>query len=172
MGWPNVVSATRILLAPVLVVLVVVRERPASFVAAAVFVIGAATDRLDGYLARRYHSHSRTGAWLDPLADKLFTLAPVVTLTVLGAFPVWAAVVFVVREVAVSVLRARRGARGRSMPASPLGKWKTAFQMLAILLYLLPLDPSVERLRLGSLLVAVGLTVWSGVDYFVRAEAR
>ena len=166
------VSATRILLAPVLVALIVARERPASYVAAAVFVVGAATDRLDGYLARRYHSHTRTGAWLDPLADKLFTLAPVITLTALGSFPLWGAGVFVVREVAVSVLRARLGVRGRSMPASSLGKWKTAFQMLAILLYLLPLDPVGDPIRLGILVVAAVLTVWSGAEYFVRAEAR
>lgn len=172
MGWPNLISLLRILLAPILVLLIVIGERPASYVAAAVFAVGAATDRLDGYLARRYRSTTRTGAWLDPLADKLFTLAPVVALAVLNRFPMWAAIVFVVREAAVSGLRARLGARGRSMPASAMAKWKTASQMLAILLYLLPFDASVEPVRLGVLIVAVILTVWSGVEYFQRAEAR
>lgn len=165
------VSGIRILLAPVLVVLIVARDDAASYLAGAVFAAGAATDRLDGYLARRFESHTRTGAWLDPLADKLFTLAPVVTLALLDRFPVWAAIVFVLREAAVSVLRARLGTRGRSMPASSLGKAKTAAQMLAILLYLLPLDAAVDPYRLGVLVVAVALTLWSGADYFVKARA-
>jgi CDP-diacylglycerol---glycerol-3-phosphate 3-phosphatidyltransferase len=143
----------------------------AAYVAAVVFVIGAATDRLDGYLARRFASATRTGAWLDPLADKLFVLAPVVALTTEGRFPVWATIVFVVREAAVSVLRAWLGAHGRSMPATPLGQWKTALQMVAILLYLLPLAPSLDPVKMGVLVGAVALTVWSGFDYLVRVRA-
>jgi CDP-diacylglycerol--glycerol-3-phosphate 3-phosphatidyltransferase len=139
-------------------------------VGAAVFLVGAATDRLDGYLARRLASATRTGAWLDPLADKLFVLAPVVALTAVKRFPLWATVVFVVREAGVSVLRAWLGARGRSMPATPLGQWKTAVQMVAILLYLLPLEATLDPLRLGVLVVAVGLTIWSGLDYLGRVR--
>lgn len=135
------------------------------------FVIGAATDRLDGYLARRFASATRTGAWLDPLADKLFVLAPVVALTTEGRFPVWATIVFVVREAAVSVLRAWLGTHGRSMPATPLGQWKTALQMVAILLYLLPLAPALDPVKMGVLAAAVALTVWSGFDYVVRVRA-
>lgn len=155
-----------------LVLLIVIEEQPASYLAAAVFGVGAMTDRLDGYLARRFQSTTHMGAWLDPLADKLFTLSPVVTLTLLGRFPVWAAIVFVAREVSVSWLRARQAGRGRSMPASPTAKWKTATQMVAILLYLLPIDPSAEPLRLGVLIIAVVLTAWSGIEYFLRTEAR
>jgi CDP-diacylglycerol--glycerol-3-phosphate 3-phosphatidyltransferase len=143
----------------------------AAYVAAVVFVIGAATDRLDGYLARRFASATRTGAWLDPLADKLFVLAPVVALTTEGRFPLWATIVFVAREVAVSVLRAWLGTHGRSMPATPLGQWKTALQMAAILLYLLPLAPSLDPVKMGVLVTAVALTVWSGFDYLVRVRA-
>ncbi len=137
--------------------------------AAVVFVIGAATDRLDGYLARRFASHTRTGAWLDPLADKVFVLAPVAAMTLVRRFPLWAALVFVAREAAVTLLRARVGAQGRSMPATSLGKWKTVSQMVAILLYLLPLPAGWEGVRLGALIAAVALTLWSGVDYFVRS---
>ncbi|HYH27458.1 MAG TPA: CDP-alcohol phosphatidyltransferase family protein, partial [Actinomycetota bacterium] len=123
-------SAARILLAPLLVALLLAEEEPAAYVAAAVFVVGAATDRLDGYLARRFESHTRTGAWLDPLADKLFVLSPVVALAIIDRFPLWAAIVFVARELAVTLLRVRAGSRGRSIPATSLAKWKTAVQML------------------------------------------
>lgn len=162
---------TRILLAPVLVVLVLSAGRVAAYVAAVVFVVGAATDRLDGYLARRFASATRTGAWLDPLADKLFVLAPVVALTVEDRFPLWAAIVFVVREAGVSFLRAWLGTHGRSMPATPLGQWKTALQMVAILLYLLPLAASFDPVKVVVLIIAVALTVWSGLDYLVRVRA-
>jgi CDP-diacylglycerol---glycerol-3-phosphate 3-phosphatidyltransferase len=157
-------------LAPVLVVLVVSGGKLAAYVAAVVFVVGAATDRLDGYLARRFASATRTGAWLDPLADKLFVLAPVVALTAVGRFPLWATLVFVVREVSVSILRAWLGTHGRSMPATPLGQWKTALQMLAILLYLLPLSTALDSIKVGVLVAAVALTIWSGLDYLVRVR--
>jgi CDP-diacylglycerol---glycerol-3-phosphate 3-phosphatidyltransferase len=145
--------------------------KAAAYVGAAVFVVGAATDRLDGYLARRFASATRTGAWLDPLADKLFVLAPVVALTAVDRFPLWATIVFVVREVSVSLLRAWLGAHGRSMPATPLGQWKTAVQMAAILLFLLPLDATFDAAKLAVLVAAVGLTVWSGLDYWGRIRA-
>lgn len=169
MGWPNVISAIRILLAPVLAGLVL-WDRPApAVIAAALFVLAAATDGLDGYLARRYASTTATGQWLDPLADKLLVAAPVVTLTVLGRFPLWAAVIIVARELAVSVLRAWLGTKGRSMPASGWGKAKTAAQMVAILLYLLPLGQGADQVRQWTLVVAVVLTVWSGLDYALKA---
>jgi CDP-diacylglycerol---glycerol-3-phosphate 3-phosphatidyltransferase len=138
-------------------------------IAAVLFVLAAATDGLDGYLARRYASTTATGQWLDPLADKVLVAAPVVTLTVLGRFPLWAAVVIVARELGVSLLRAWLGSRGRAMPASGWGKAKTAAQMAAVLLYLLPLGPGADGLRLWTLLVAVGLTIWSGMDYALKA---
>jgi CDP-diacylglycerol---glycerol-3-phosphate 3-phosphatidyltransferase len=160
----------RILLAPVLVVLILSRDRVAAYAAAAIFVVAAATDGLDGYLARRYRSVTRLGQWLDPVADKLLVTAPIVALVVVGVFPLWAAVVIVAREFAVSVLRAWLGARGQGMPASGWGKVKTAAQMLVVVLYLLPdLNEAARDARFWVLVAAVVLTVWSGLDYFLRA---
>jgi CDP-diacylglycerol--glycerol-3-phosphate 3-phosphatidyltransferase len=160
----------RILVAPILVLLILSPSRAAGYLAAALFVVAAASDSVDGYLARRYEITSRLGQWLDPLADKILVTAPIVTLAVVGRFPLWAAVVILVREFAVSVLRAWLGTGGRAMPASWWGKVKTAAQMLAVLLYLLPdLGSEVEGIRFGILVAAVVLTVYSGLDYFVRA---
>ncbi|MGH2674249.1 MAG: CDP-alcohol phosphatidyltransferase family protein [Actinomycetota bacterium] len=92
LGWPNVISIFRILLAPVLVILVLSRSDSAAAVAAAVFVFGALTDGLDGYLARRYSGATALGQWLDPLADKILVTAPVVALAATGRFPAWAVV--------------------------------------------------------------------------------
>jgi CDP-diacylglycerol--glycerol-3-phosphate 3-phosphatidyltransferase len=168
LGWPNVISIFRILLAPVLVVLVLSGSETAAVVAAAVFVFGALTDGLDGYLARRYAEATALGQWLDPLADKILVTAPVIAMTATGRFPAWATAVIVLREFAVSLLRAWLGTRGVSMPASPWGKVKTAVQMVLVPLYLLPLR-GAEDVRLVVLWVAVVLTVWSGVDYFMKA---
>src|SRR5438105_9131970 len=139
LGWPNIVSVLRILLVPVVVVLVAVQTRGASYAATAVFVAGGLSDFLDGYLARRFGTSTLTGAWLDPLSDKLLVAAAVVSLTAVSRFPVWAAVVIVVREAAVSILRAFMGSRRASMPASDIAKVKTVAQLTAIGLYMLPL---------------------------------
>jgi CDP-diacylglycerol--glycerol-3-phosphate 3-phosphatidyltransferase len=154
-------------LVPILVVLVLVDTRAASYAAAAVFVLGGLSDGLDGYLARRHEMTTRTGMWLDPLSDKLLVSAAVISLVIVDRFPLWAAVIIVVREVAVTVLRAVKGTQGESMPASGLGKAKTASQLVVVTLYLLPLGSWADGLKLVLLVVAVAFTVASGVDYFV-----
>ena len=161
------------LLVPVLVLLLVEGGRVASYVAAGVFAVGALTDGVDGYLARRYQSITRTGQWLDPLADKLLVSAAAITLSALGRFPVWAAVLIVVRELGLVGLRIYSGLRGRSMPASRAAKLKTVFQLAAITLYILPLESGANGIRLGVLIPAVILTLATGADYVaatVRAE--
>jgi CDP-diacylglycerol---glycerol-3-phosphate 3-phosphatidyltransferase len=154
---------------PFLVVLIPLKTRAAAYLAAALFVTGAATDGLDGYLARRYGASSRTGQWLDPLADKILVVGPVVLLTALGRFPLWAAVVIIAREAGVSLLRVVLGLRGRPLPASQAAKLKTTFQLLAITLYILPLGSEADGSRLTILIVAVALTVLTGVLYAIQA---
>jgi CDP-diacylglycerol--glycerol-3-phosphate 3-phosphatidyltransferase len=170
LGWPNVVSILRAALVPVIVVLILPEQRAAMELAAVLFVLGALTDGLDGYLARRHGMTTSMGQWLDPLSDKLFVSAPMVTLTLLGRFPVWAAVVILSREIAVSGLRAFLRSRRTSMPASNVAKWKTASQVVVVTLYLLPLTGAAADLRYAALWVSVVLTVYSGLDYFLRAR--
>jgi CDP-diacylglycerol--glycerol-3-phosphate 3-phosphatidyltransferase len=153
------------------VALVVSRSEAAAVAAAALFVFGALTDGLDGYLARRYEGTTRIGQWLDPLADKILVTAPIVVLTAIDRFPLWATLVIVLREFAVSLLRAWLGARGVAMPASPWGKVKTAVQMILVPLYLLPLQ-GAGLVRTVVLWIALALTVWSGIDYVLRAPRR
>jgi CDP-diacylglycerol--glycerol-3-phosphate 3-phosphatidyltransferase len=154
---------------PFLVILIVAGGRPELAVAAGIFVAGAATDGIDGYLARRYGSTTRTGQWLDPLADKALVGAPVLTLMALGRFPIWAAAVIVAREVTIVLLRVALGLRGISLPASRAAKMKTASQLLAITLYILPLGASASSTKLALLCIAVVMTAATGVDYLVRA---
>jgi CDP-diacylglycerol--glycerol-3-phosphate 3-phosphatidyltransferase len=169
LGWPNVVSLFRIAVAPLLAVLILADARTSSYLAAGIFVLAAATDGLDGYLARRYRATTQTGQWLDPLADKILVSTPVVTLAVLGEFPWWAGGVIVVREIGVSLLRAYLGLRGRSMPASRGAKVKTTLQLIAVTMYILPLGGGADLLKVISLVAAVVLTVGTGVAYGLDA---
>ena len=170
LGWPNIVSVIRIMLVPVVVALVLVQTERAAYAATAVFVTGGLSDFLDGYLARRHGTQTVTGAWLDPLSDKLLVAAAVISLTAVSRFPVWAAVIIVVREVAVSVLRAYLGTRQTSMPASEVAKIKTVLQLGAIALYMLPLSSAADGLKLVVLSLAVAITVYSGLDYFLHVS--
>jgi CDP-diacylglycerol--glycerol-3-phosphate 3-phosphatidyltransferase len=172
LGWPNLVSILRAALVPVIVVLILAEDRAAMDLAAVLFVIGALSDGLDGYLARRHGMTTTMGQWLDPLSDKLFVSAPIVTLTLLGRFPAWAAVVILAREIAVSALRWYLGSRSESMPASKLAKWKTGSQVVVVTMYLLPLAAAAADVRYAALWVSVALTVASGLDYFLRARRR
>ena len=120
LGWPNIVSVLRILLVPVVVVLVAVQTRAASYAATAVLVVGGLTDLLDGYLARRFGSSTLTGAWLDPLSDKLLVAATIIALAAISRFPVWAAVIILAREASVTFLRTWLGTHRTSMPATEI----------------------------------------------------
>ena len=160
----------RVFLVPFLIILILAEERTASYVAAAIFVVGAATDGLDGYLARRHAAVTRTRQWLDPLADKILVAAAVITLAAVRDFPIWAAVVIVAREVGVSLLRAYLGLRGIGMPASHAAKVKTTLQLVAITLYILPLGSGADGVKLGFLIAAVSMTVLTGMQYLLEVR--
>lgn len=165
LGWPNIVSIARIATVPFMVWLMTQPGETAAWAAAVLFAVGAATDKLDGYLARRHQVITRMGAWLDPAADKLFVLAPMVVLVVQGIFPAWAAAIVIVREIAVSLLRHSLHRRGLTLPASPMAKAKTVVQLVAVGAYLIPGAPA--ELAFGLLVAAIVVTLASGVEYFV-----
>ena len=144
---------------------------------AMIFAIAAATDWLDGYLARRWKQTSAFGAFLDPVADKLIVAAALILLVELGRTPGWMAMIIIGREITISALRewmAEMGAR-KSVAVAYIGKLKTCAQMVAILLLLYagPVIPGIDTWTLGNLcmVVAVILTLWSMV-YYLRMAAH
>jgi CDP-diacylglycerol--glycerol-3-phosphate 3-phosphatidyltransferase len=179
LNWANVVTIGRIALIPVFVYFMYAGEvrdgeaatRLGPWVAIVVFALAAVSDSLDGYLARRYERITALGQFLDPLADKLLVGAALVTLVMLRGFPAWAAIIIVVREIAVSMLRSAALRRGRSMPASWSGKLKTATQIPTVMLWLLPRSGWVAPVQDAAVVVAVALTVISGVQYFARSKS-
>jgi CDP-diacylglycerol--glycerol-3-phosphate 3-phosphatidyltransferase len=172
-GWPNVVSVVRIALIPVIVWLIVTDTERSRWIAAVIFAVGAASDFLDGYLARRHGMKTSTGAWLDPLSDKLFVAVPAIVLSIRGEFPWWATVVIVAREVAVTWLRWRLDqGDGVSMPASMVAKTKTVLQLFAIGMTIAPLGSSWDPVVLVVTIAAVVLTLYSGFEYFFTSRHR
>ena len=167
--WPNALTALRVALIPPVVLLTLADDDVSSWIAFLAFGLAALTDGLDGYVARRMQLVSSAGQLLDPIADKMLVTAAMAALVVVHRFPAWAAAVIVVREVAVSVLRFAASRRGRGFPASLAGKAKTGAQLVAVLLYILPLGTGWRPLKGTFLALALTLTVASGLDYLLRA---
>lgn len=170
-GLANTLTLLRALLVPVILWLLVVGTPTARWWALGIFVFAAATDSLDGWVARRWHRVTAWGKLADPIADKLLVGGALISLAAVGELPWWAVVVILAREVGVTVLRLRlvRG-RGLVVPASAWGKLKTVSQIVAVVLYLWPGRPPLPAEP--ALYVAVALTLWSGLDYARSALRR
>ncbi|MDQ3305311.1 MAG: CDP-alcohol phosphatidyltransferase family protein [Actinomycetota bacterium] len=159
----NGVTVARAAFTPVLLIVIV--GSGASYAALVLWIVLAASDGIDGYLARR-HGITRSGAFLDPLADKLLVLGAMVALAVRGAFGWFPVGLIAGREVAMSGYRSWVGRRGVSIPARRSAKAKTVVQAVAVGLALAPVSarraPGLVR---GVLWVAVALTLGSGAQY-------
>jgi cardiolipin synthase (CMP-forming) len=167
MGLANWLTVLRILLIPVFVSLLVYRHPGAALV---VFVGAAATDLLDGYVARRRGSQSRLGAFLDPLADKLLLTASFVTLTYLKALPFWITAVVLSRDMMLVVgalLIHMVGGRIHPRPTSA-GKAATFFQVLTVLTGLIARYHRLPALLTLVISVAALFTIISGLQYLVQ----
>lgn len=125
------------------------------------------SDGVDGWLARR-DGATRSGAFLDPIADKVLTLGGFVALVVRGDMWWLPLAIMAAREIGISVYRSVAARRGISLPAVRLGKWKAFFQMLAVGAYVWPVTADTEWLCVTVLWTAVALTVVSGIDIVRR----
>ncbi|MBA3582065.1 MAG: CDP-diacylglycerol--glycerol-3-phosphate 3-phosphatidyltransferase [Gammaproteobacteria bacterium] len=173
---PNILTVSRMLLIPVMMLIFFLPYSWSSPVTAVIFSLAAITDWLDGYLARRLKQHSAFGAFLDPVADKL--MVAVALVLVLYKEPTLvlavATAVIIGREITISALREWMAELGKraSVSVSALGKFKTTFQMIAIilLLYREPLfGISIYHLGYVCLIIAAILTVVSMLIYLRAA---
>jgi CDP-diacylglycerol--glycerol-3-phosphate 3-phosphatidyltransferase len=171
LNLPNSLTLLRIMLVPVLVVALLDATDGAQWLAAAVFATAAFTDGLDGYLARTRRSETTFGKVMDPIADKLLIAAALISLVSIERLAAWVAMVIIAREFAVSGLRIAAGAQGVVIPASWLGKVKTATQIVAILALIAASDHDAAWVQ-GLLYVAVAATLVSGADYFLNFRRR
>ncbi len=143
----------------------------------AFYALLSLTDKVDGYLARSRGEVTVFGKFIDPIADKLLVVTGMVWLLTYDVVPVWAIVLVVAREFLVSGLRMIVASSGTVIAAGTLGKWKTATTMLSLcgymLLLALPASPVVATIKFGLDLVfylAMILTAWSGIDYFIKSK--
>ena len=183
MNLPNKITLSRIALIPIFVLIL---SFPFSWgqitfaeetmpithlVAAIIFLIASLTDWLDGYIARKYKLITNLGKFLDPLEDKLLVLAAFIFLVELDLVAAWIVILIISREFAVTGLRLVAAGEGIVLAASSMGKLKTASQLIAIALLLLHNFPlAYLNIPLHTIMVylALILTVWSGVDYFIK----
>lgn len=189
----NAITIVRILLVPVFVAAILApwpewfgfdvsfSNNWKSIIAAGIFVLISATDWLDGYLARSRNEITDFGKFMDPLADKILVAAALICLVELGDLPTWVVLIILAREFIVSGVRMMAASKGVVIAASMVGKFKTVFQMIAIVLF------SIKRSYMfGSLgeafgdflwviswiimLIALALTIVSLIDYLYKAR--
>ena len=195
---PNIITMARIAAIPLLCFLLLSPGRegglpqPPSqdscFWAAALFAVASVTDWLDGYLARRLGIVTVFGKFLDPIADKLIVMAALIMILPYDRVPAWMVLVILGREMIITGLRAIASDEGIVIPASNLGKFKTIFQLVAIIGLLLHYDyhwffsidhpllvVNMHHVGMFYLWIATVITIWSGVDYlykFIRVIAK
>ena len=163
------ITLVRVALIPVYMVLMYLSGGVANgymYGALALFIIASVTDFLDGYIARKYHQVSDFGKFLDPLADKLLTIAAMAMFCEWGSFPAWALMIVLTREFAVSGLRMVAGPKGKVIAAGKSGKFKTASTMVGLCAMMAL--PGIDILNTAVIACIVLTTVYSGVEYFIQ----
>ncbi|MFS1513129.1 CDP-diacylglycerol--glycerol-3-phosphate 3-phosphatidyltransferase [Chengkuizengella sp. SCS-71B] len=186
MNLANRITLARIFLVPIIMFFLLVNLDfpPLEFaqfeitysqiIATLIFIIAASTDGLDGYIARKRKIVTNLGKLLDPLADKLLVAAVLISLVDMGKLEAWIAIVIISREFAVTGLRQVALLDGKVVAASKWGKWKTASQITAIIALLLNNFPFTFigfPFDLVASWIAVIITVYSGIDYFLKNKS-
>jgi CDP-diacylglycerol---glycerol-3-phosphate 3-phosphatidyltransferase len=181
---PNKITLSRIFLIPLMLVFLLIDEKNFStlhwgayslpvnqLIAALLFIVAASTDGIDGYLARKNNMVTNLGKLLDPLADKLLVAAVLISLTAMGKCDAWISVIIISREFAVTGLREVALLEGSVIAASKWGKAKTITQIIAISALLLNnfpfewMDIPFDEIAIW---LAALITIYSGIDYFVK----
>lgn len=192
MNLPNKITVARMLLIPIMIIVPYLGLNNilfgsvtiGSFITLIIFLIASFTDFLDGYLARKNNLVTTFGKFLDPIADKLLVLSALIMLVEQGIIPGWIPIIIAAREFIVSGIRMLAAGDGKVIAASWYGKVKTVSQMVAISLAFLSTNTFMQftsvEMSTGALIlnilmslamiVAVLMTILSGVDYFMKSK--
>lgn len=163
------ITMVRVFLLPVFMVLMYLSGGEAGmwmWLSLAVFIIASLTDFVDGYIARRYNQTTDLGKFLDPLADKLITIAAMVMFCEWGVFPAWALMLVLTREFAVTGLRLIAVQKGTVIAAGWSGKIKTASTMVGLCAMMAL--PGIDILNWVVIGLIVATTLYSGIEYFIQ----
>ena len=170
MNLPNKLTVLRVILIPFFVVSMMIENganQTFRDVAAAIFIIASLTDMLDGKIARKYNLVTNFGKFMDPLADKLLVCSALICLIQLGQLPAWMVIIIVSREFIISGFRLVAAEQGIVIAASYWGKFKTTFQMIAVVLMILNFE-ALSAVTLICTWAALILTIISLVDYIAK----
>lgn len=163
MNIPNILTLLRIIMIPIFYVVFFSDITNSSLFAALIFIVASLTDWFDGFLARKWSLVTNFGKIMDPLADKLLVMTALICLLTSFRIPAWAVIVILAREMAITGLRIIAASEGVVVAADMLGKFKTVFQMVAIILLLLN-----NFIGIYMLYIAIFFTILSGIDYIIK----
>jgi CDP-diacylglycerol--glycerol-3-phosphate 3-phosphatidyltransferase len=166
MNIANKVTTLRLVLIPVFIILYYIYGRSNNLVAI-IFILASLTDALDGHLARSRNLVTTFGKFVDPLADKLLTMAAFIVLVGGNILPAWAVIIILSRELAITAFRTIAADQGIVIAASKWGKAKTTSQMLALVMLLFN-NNTLNNLGIYVFYLAVILTIISGADYIIK----
>lgn len=170
MNLANKLTLIRIFLVPIFMIFLLTEIPYGVLIASGIFIIAAATDALDGHIARKKDQITNFGKFMDPLADKLLISAALISLVELGRISAWVVVIIIAREFTISIFRAVAASEGIVIAASWWGKAKTIAQIIAIIALLLDNFPfKYINFPFDTIMVwiAVIFTIISGIDYII-----
>ena len=170
MNLPNKLTILRVIMIPFFVLALLYNggeNQTLRYVAAAIFIIASLTDMLDGKIARKYNLVTNFGKFMDPLADKLLVCSALICLGELKELPAWMVIVIISREFIISGFRLVASDNGVVIAASYWGKFKTTFQMIAVVLLIVGI-PALSMVTTAVVWIALVLTVISLVDYIAK----
>ena len=170
MNLPNKLTVLRVLLIPFFVAALLWEHgenQTMRWAAVLIFVVASLTDLLDGKIARKYNMVTNFGKFMDPLADKLLVCSALICLIELGQLPAWMVIIIISREFIISGFRLVASDNGVVIAASYWGKFKTTFQMIAVILKILNV-PTLAVITDLCVWIALILTVVSLADYLMK----
>ncbi len=171
MNIANKITLFRVFLVPIFMIVLYLDFSNSQMIAGLIFIFASLTDTLDGYLARSRNLVTDFGKFVDPLADKVLVSAALISLVDLGKVPGWIVVIIIAREFTITGFRVLAASNGITIAASPLGKFKTITQLLAIILILFdnfPFQGIGLPLDMIMLYLALIFTILSGIDYIYK----
>lgn len=170
MNLPNKLTILRMIMIPFFVAALLMeggQVQTLRYLAAGIFIVASLTDMLDGKIARKHNLVTNFGKFMDPLADKLLVCSALICLVELKELPAWMVIVIISREFIISGFRLVASDNGVVIAASYWGKFKTTFQMIAVVLLILKIE-ALSMVTTAVVWIALVLTVISLADYIVK----
>ncbi|MDR7869956.1 MAG: CDP-diacylglycerol--glycerol-3-phosphate 3-phosphatidyltransferase [Tissierellaceae bacterium] len=171
MNIANKITLFRVFLVPLFMIVLYSNVNNSQIIAGFIFIFASLTDTLDGYLARSRNLVTNFGKFVDPLADKVLVSAALISLVDMGKIPGWIVVIIIAREFTITGFRVLAASDGITIAASPLGKFKTITQLLAVILILFnnfPFESMNIPMDQIMLYLALIFTILSGLDYIFK----